>query len=146
MPHVRNWKVRNLLQKLLVMSYSVFSNYYPSNAVSRSQYDAVKNQYQHAMAQLKQAQSNYACESVIKPTITSYVPHKNGVITERNIEVGQVLAAGQVAYQLAIAGEREVVIGVPEQAVGEIKVGQEATGKFMVTTSGYSFAGYGSRN
>ena len=30
------------------------------------------------------------------------------------------------AYQLAIDGEREVVIGVPEQAVSEIKVGQAA--------------------
>ncbi|EPQ1522407.1 efflux RND transporter periplasmic adaptor subunit, partial [Acinetobacter baumannii] len=33
---------------------------------------------------------------------------------------------GQAAYQLAIDGEREVVIGVPEQAVSEIKVGQAA--------------------
>lgn len=36
-----------------------------------------------------------------------------------------MVAAGQAAYQLAIDGEREVVIGVPEQAVSEIK-GQAA--------------------
>ena len=48
------------------------------------------------------------------------------MITARNIEIGQVVAAGQAAYQLAIDGEREVVIGVPEQAVSEIKVGQAA--------------------
>lgn len=46
------------------------------------------------------------------------------MITARNIEIGQVVAAGQAAYQLAIDGEREVVIGVPEQAVSEIKVGK----------------------
>ncbi len=103
-----------------------FQQLLPMNAVSRSQYDAVKNQYQHAMAQLKQAQSNYAVSSN-QTDYNQLRATKNGVITERNIEVGQVLAAGQVAYQLAIDGEREVVIGVPEQAVGEIRVGQEAT-------------------
>lgn len=103
-----------------------FQQLLPMNAVSRSQYDAVKNQYQHAMAQLKQAQSNYAVSSN-QTDYNQLRVTKNGVITERNIEVGQVLAAGQVAYQLAIDGEREVVIGVPEQAVAEIRVGQEAT-------------------
>ncbi|MCA4790318.1 efflux RND transporter periplasmic adaptor subunit [Acinetobacter towneri] len=103
-----------------------FQQLLPMNAVSRSQYDAVKNQYQHAMAQLKQAQSNYAVSSN-QTDYNQLRATKNGVITERNIEVGQVLAAGQVAYQLAIDGEREVVIGVPEQAVSEIRVGQEAT-------------------
>lgn len=102
-----------------------FQQLLPMNAVSRSQYDAVKNQYQHAMAQLKQAQSNYAVSSN-QTDYNQLRATKNGVITERNIEVGQVLAAGQVAYQLAIDGEREVVIGVPEQAVAEIRVGQEA--------------------
>ena len=48
------------------------------------------------------------------------------MITARNIEVGQVIAAGQAAYQVAIAGDRDVVIGVPEQAIAEIKVGQTA--------------------
>lgn len=103
-----------------------FQQLLPMNAVSRSQYDAVKNQYQHAMAQLKQAQSNYAVSSN-QTDYNQLRATKNGVITERNIEVGQVLAAGQVAYQLAIDGEREVVIGVPEQTVAEIRVGQEAT-------------------
>ena len=103
-----------------------FQQLLPMNAVSRSQYDAVKNKYQHAMAQLKQAQSNYAVSSN-QTDYNQLRATKNGVITERNIEVGQVLAAGQVAYQLAIDGEREVVIGVPEQAVAEIRVGQEAT-------------------
>lgn len=103
-----------------------FQQLLPMNAVSRSQYDAVKNQHQHAMAQLKQAQSNYAVSSN-QTAYNQLRATKNGVITERFIEVGQVLPAGQVAYQLAIAGEREVVIGVPEQAVTDIKVGQAAT-------------------
>ncbi|MEX7656015.1 HlyD family efflux transporter periplasmic adaptor subunit, partial [Pseudomonas aeruginosa] len=54
------------------------------------------------------------------------IANKNGVITQREIEIGQVVAAGQAAYQLAIDGDREVVIGAPEQAMTELKVGQPA--------------------
>ena len=102
-----------------------FKELLPSHAVSRSQYEAVDNQYQAALSALKQAQSNYA----VSRNQTGYnqlISNKNGVITARNIEVGQVVSAGQAAYQLAIAGDRDVVIGIPEQAIGEIKVGQAA--------------------
>lgn len=102
-----------------------FKQLLPMNAVSRSQYDAVENQYKSAMSGLKQAQSNYD----VSRNQTGYnqlLANKNGVITARNIEVGQVVAAGQAAYQIAIAGDREVVIGVPEQAIADIKVGQTA--------------------
>lgn len=111
--------------KIAEEEFKRFKQLLPINAVSRSQYDAVENQYKAAMSALKQAQSNYA----VSNNQTSYnqlVANRNGVITERNIEIGQVVTAGQAAYQLAIDGDREVVIGVPEQAVSEIKVGQSA--------------------
>lgn len=102
-----------------------FQQLLPINAVSRSQYDSVKNQYDAAQASLKQAQSNYH----VTANQTGYnqlIANKNGVITERDIEIGQVISAGQPVYKLAIDGDREVVIGIPEQAVSEIKVGQNA--------------------
>ncbi|UJA02633.1 efflux RND transporter periplasmic adaptor subunit [Acinetobacter johnsonii] len=102
-----------------------FKQLLPSNAVSRSQYDSVENQYKAALSSLKQAQANYN----VTQNQTSYnqlIANKNGVITERNIEIGQVISAGQPAFQLAISGDREVVIGVPEQAIAQIKVGQDA--------------------
>lgn len=102
-----------------------FKQLLPINAVSRSQYDSVENQYKAAMSTLKQAQANHSV-SRNQTTYNQLVANKNGVITQRDIEVGQVIAAGQAAYQLAIDGEREVVIGVPEQAVSQLKVGQNA--------------------
>lgn len=102
-----------------------FEQLLPINAVSRSQYDAVKNQYEAASATLKQAKSNYEV-SKNQTQYNQLIANKSGVVTARNIEVGQVVAAGQAAYQIAIAGEREVLIGVPEQAVSQIRVGQEA--------------------
>ena len=103
-----------------------FKQLLPSNAVSRSQYDAIENQYKTALSNLKQAQSNYDTAKN-QTAYNQLIATRNGVITARNIEAGQVVAAGQAAYELAIAGEREVVIGVPEQAISEIKVGQAAT-------------------
>ena len=111
--------------KVAADEFKRFQQLLPINAVSRSQYDVVKNQYDSAQASLKQAQSNYD----VNANQTGYnqlIANKNGVITQRNIEIGQVISAGQAAYQLAIDGDREVVIGVPEQAITEIKVGQNA--------------------
>jgi membrane fusion protein, multidrug efflux system len=102
-----------------------FKQLLPINAVSRSQYDSVENQYKSALSNLKQAQSNYEV-SRNQANYNQLIANKSGVITERNIEIGQVVASGQAAYQLAISGDREVVIGVPEQAINTIKVGQPA--------------------
>ncbi|ANF82925.1 efflux transporter periplasmic adaptor subunit [Acinetobacter sp. NCu2D-2] len=102
-----------------------FQQLLPLNAVSRSQYDAVENQYKAAASTLKQAQANFE----VSQNQTSYnklIATQNGVITGRHIEVGQVVAAGQAAFDFAVNGDREVVIGVPEQAVSEFKVGQSA--------------------
>jgi membrane fusion protein, multidrug efflux system len=105
-----------------------FKQLLPENAVSRSQYDAMLNQHQNAQAALKQAQANYNTAQN-QTQYNALIAHKNGVITERHIETGQVIAAGQAAFTLAIDGEREVVIGVSEQAIAAIQVGQVATVK-----------------
>ncbi len=89
------------------------------NAVSRSQYDAVENQYKSAESAYRQAQSNYQV-STNQTRYNQLQANRAGVITERNIEVGQVVAAGQAAYQLAIDGDRDVVIGIPEQTTSAI--------------------------
>lgn len=103
-----------------------FKQLLPDNAVSRSQYDSAENQYKSAQSSLKQAQSNYAMAQN-QSQYNQLRATKNGVITSRDIEVGQVVAAGQTAYQLALDGERDVVIGVAENAVRELRVGQSAT-------------------
>ncbi|MFM7026483.1 MAG: efflux RND transporter periplasmic adaptor subunit [Limnohabitans sp.] len=46
-----------------------------------------------------------------------------GVVTALEVEVGQVLAAGQPVVRLAHDGPRDAVFSVPEQAVSLIKVG-----------------------
>jgi multidrug efflux system membrane fusion protein len=93
------------------------------NLVSRSQYDSAENAYRAGEAGLKQVRaefkvaSNQAGYSVLRAS-------QDGVIAQRAVEVGQVVAAGQTVFTLAADGEREVLIGLPEQAFERFKVGQ----------------------
>ncbi|MDA7087314.1 efflux RND transporter periplasmic adaptor subunit [Pseudomonas sp. SA3-5] len=93
------------------------------NLVSRSQYDNAENLYRSGMARLKQVKaefevaSNQAGYAVLRAS-------QDGVIARRMVEVGQVVAAGQSVFTLAVDGEREVSISLPEQAYERFKVGQ----------------------
>ncbi len=111
--------------QIAAQEFKRYQQLLPINAVSRSQYDVVENQYKASLSALKQAQSNYAVSNN-QTRYNQLLANKSGVITQRDIEVGQVITAGQSAYKLAIDGDREVVIGIPEQAISSIKVGQTA--------------------
>lgn len=91
--------------------------------VSRSQFDAAENAWRSAQAQLQQARaqfdvaSNQVDYAVLRAT-------RDGVIAQRRVEVGQVVAAGQTVFVLAADGEREVAINLPEQALERYAIGQ----------------------
>ena len=91
--------------------------------VSRSQFDNAENLYRAGLARLKQAQAeadvagNQADYAVLRAP-------QAGVISKRQVEVGQVVAAGQTVFTLAADGEREVVIGLPEQQFARFAIGQ----------------------
>ncbi len=93
------------------------------NLVSRSQYDNAENLYRSGVARLTQVKaefevaSNQAGYAVLRAS-------QDGVIARRMVEVGQVVAAGQSVFILAVDGEREVSISLPEQAYERLKVGQ----------------------
>lgn len=91
--------------------------------ISSSQYDNADNTYRSAAARLKQARAefdvadNQATYSVLRAP-------QDGVIAQRAVEVGQVVAAGQRVFVLAADGEREVLISLSESSIGQIAVGQ----------------------
>ncbi|MBC3413798.1 efflux RND transporter periplasmic adaptor subunit [Pseudomonas sp. SWRI107] len=91
--------------------------------VSHSQFDNAENLYRAGLARLKQAKAeadvagNQAAYAVLRAP-------QAGVIAKRQVEVGQVVAAGQTVFTLAADGEREVAIGVPEQQFAQFAVGQ----------------------
>ena len=91
--------------------------------VSQSQFDNADNAYRAATARLQQARAEFDVASnqvdyAVRAT-------RDGLIAQRRIEVGQVVAAGQTAFVLAADGEREVAIDLPEQSLERYRVGQE---------------------
>lgn len=94
--------------------------------VSQSQFDNADNAYRSATARLQQAQAEFevASNQVDYAVLRA---SRDGVVVQRLIEVGQVVAAGQVAFVLAADGEREVAIDLPEQSLVRYKVGQSAS-------------------
>ena len=91
--------------------------------VSRSQFDNAENLYRAGEAKLQQLKaeqdvaSNQASYAVLRAP-------QDGVIARRQIDVGQVVAAGQTVFTLAADGEREVAISLPEQDFARFKLGQ----------------------
>ncbi len=96
------------------------------NAISRSQFDQVENQYKAAAAALTQAKSQFNLANNQTDYNTLRAP-QDGTITQRLVEAGQVVAAGQTAFTLAAQGEREVLIGLPEQDLPRFHSGQAVT-------------------
>lgn len=91
--------------------------------VSRSLFDARKSSLDAANSRVAQARAqldvagNQAAYGVLRASAA-------GVVALRQIEAGQVVAAGQTAFGIAEDGEREVAIALPEADVARFQVGQ----------------------
>ena len=91
--------------------------------VSRSLYDARLAALRAAEARVSQSRSQRAASGNQVGYAVLRAPAA-GVIAQRLAEAGQVVAAGQAVFVLAVDGEREVLISVPEQAVSKFTLGR----------------------
>jgi multidrug efflux system membrane fusion protein len=92
--------------------------------ISRSQFEAQDAAFQVAEASLRQA-SAQAKTAANQLGYAQLLAPDAGVITQRLAEAGQVVTAGQSIFLLALDGEREVAISVPEQTIGAFAPGRE---------------------
>jgi multidrug efflux system membrane fusion protein len=100
-------RVKVLFERQLV-SRSLFD-------ARRSALDAAASRVTQARAQLEVAGNQAAYGQLRAPA--------DGVVALRNVEAGQVVAAGQTVFGLAEDGEREVAIALPEADVARFAVG-----------------------
>lgn len=91
--------------------------------ISQSRFDTAQARYRAAEASFKRARAQLEVARNQRSYATLRAPD-DGVIAARMAEAGQVVAAGQPVFRLAVAGEWEVRVAVPEQNVAEIQVGQ----------------------
>lgn len=88
------------------------------NFISQSALDAKETTLKAAEAQAGLARNQSA--------YTVLTADHDGVISGTLAEPGQVVAAGQTVVKLAQAGEREVVVSLPEDSIIGLKPGREA--------------------
>ncbi len=93
--------------------------------VSRSAYEAQQAAYRAAAGQAEAARAQWEVTRNQSGYTHLRAPHA-GVIASRQAEAGQVVAAGQTVFVLAADGGREVAIDLPEDRIGQFKVGDAA--------------------
>lgn len=108
--------------------------------VSASVYDTRDAAWRAAQARERQAKAQWDVASNQAGYSKLFAPEA-GVIAARHAEAGQVVAAGQAVFTLAVDGEREIAIAIPEQRIAQFKVGQKVT-VALWAQSGSRFPGH----
>ena len=88
----------------------------------KTQLEAAQAAYDAAVAQARQSQN--ALE------YTTLTANADGVISEVQAEVGQVVAAGQSVLTLVQTNEFEVVANIPENKISSVQIGQRVSISF----------------
>lgn len=90
------------------------------NFVSQAVLDARRAAFQSAEANMRAAQAAFRGQSN-QAGYAALVSDIDGVVTAVEAEAGQVVAPGTPVVRVAKAGEKEVVIGVPENRVQALR-------------------------
>ncbi|MBR2518210.1 MAG: efflux RND transporter periplasmic adaptor subunit [Selenomonadaceae bacterium] len=96
----------------------------------KTQYDAALATYDAAVAQARQSQNALG--------YTHLTANADGVISNVNAEIGQVVAAGQTVLTLVQTNDFDVVVNIPENKISSVQIGQRVTIKFWATGDGVS--------
>ncbi len=100
--------------------------------VRKNEMDAATSALDTAEAQLRQASNAVGYATLIA--------NSAGTVTSVTAEPGQVVSAGEPVMTLAVEGETEIAIAVPEQEAGRLSAGHSAQVKLWAAP-GDSFGG-----
>jgi multidrug efflux system membrane fusion protein len=90
------------------------------NFVSQAVLDSKETAFKAAQASYEQAVAAHRNQSN-QTSYTTLVADVEGVVTSVDAEVGQVVAAGNPVVRVAQMGEKEIVIGIPEDKVDALR-------------------------
>jgi multidrug efflux system membrane fusion protein len=93
---------------------------YAKKFISAAEFDRRQTTYDIAKARLEQASAELGVAQN-QSAYTELRADQNGIITANNVEVGQVVSAGQPVMRLARPEEKEVVVSVPESRLDELR-------------------------
>ena len=96
----------------------------------KTQFDAAQAAYNAAVAQARQSQNALGYSHLTADA--------DGIISNVNAEIGQVVAAGQTVLTLVQTNDFDVVVNIPENKISAVQIGQRVTIKFWATGDGVS--------
>lgn len=88
--------------------------------ISQAEFDRDGVKLASTRAQLLAAESQFALANN-QQAYTVLLAPQDGVVTALDVEVGEVVQAGQRAVSISADGEREVAISIPESRLAEIR-------------------------
>jgi len=103
-------------------TYDRVERLYESNSVSLSEYEQAKGNYEASQAQLSAARQQVkAAENQL--SYTRLTSPFSGVISNLNIEEGELVGVGNPVATLSMEGEAEAEVGLPDRYIGRVRKG-----------------------
>ncbi|MFK0689726.1 efflux RND transporter periplasmic adaptor subunit [Mesorhizobium sp. IMUNJ 23033] len=102
---------------------------YAKNFASKSQLEQATLTYNQAVATRDAARSTLA-QARNQVGYTDLKASQDGIVTAVTADVGQVVGAGTPVMTVAVDGEKEVLIAVPEMDIAEFKPGKDVKASF----------------
>lgn len=102
---------------------------FAKNFTSKSQLEQATLSYNQAVATRDAARSTLA-QAQNQVRYTDLKAGQNGIVTAVSADVGQVVGAGTPVVTVAVDGEKEVLIAVPEMDIAEFKPGKDVKAGF----------------
>lgn len=115
--------------KLARDNYARYASLFEKGAVSTMTRDQYKTQYEAAEASLRSAEANLT-QAQNQMGYTQLVSDHDGSVSSLSGEVGQVVSAGTPVATVVQSGNREIQFYVPENRLGEVHPGMDATVTF----------------
>lgn len=140
--NMSNAQVASALSQLNLakVNYDRYQRLFSQGAVSASDFDNMRTNYEAAQASYNEAIANQTINHN-SLDYTSLRADVAGVIAAVSADVGQVVAAGQVVATLVEDGQIEILTAIPENKMGAITEGQPVTVQFwalpQLTVNGY---------
>jgi RND family efflux transporter MFP subunit len=107
-------------RELAEADYKRYKDLRDKNFVSQAVLDSKETAYKAALASYDQALATYRNQSN-QAGYATLEADVDGVVTAVDAEVGQVVAAGTPVVRVAQTGEKEIVIGIPEDKVDALR-------------------------
>ena len=106
-----------------------YNELYKENAIAAATLDQYQTAYDNALATYNAAVAQ-AEQTKNNLNYTNLTANADGVISQVNAEVGQVVSAGQTVLTLIQTNELEIEIDVPENHLKDVTVGKSADATF----------------